>query len=185
MAVAGFVAWLADTAGSTALRESLHLYPLIETGHVLTIALFVGSIAMVDLRLLGVAFRSVPVSELTRRILPWTVAGFVLMAASGLLLFYAVPVRTYHSVWFRMKLGFMVVAALNVWWFHRRVERDRARWDTAERPPLAARLSAAISLVGWTGVIVTGRMIAYNWFDCDRPQSSFIAWFAGCTPAGT
>jgi hypothetical protein len=185
VAGAGFVAWLAGTAGSTALRESLHLYPLIETGHVLAITLFVGSIAMVDLRLLGVAFRAVPVSQVTQRILPWTLAGFVLMTATGLLLFYAIPVRTYHSLWFRLKLGFMVVAAVNVWWFHRRVERDRARWDTASRPPLAARLSAAISLASWASVIVTGRMIAYNWFDCDRPQSPFVAWFAGCTMAGS
>ena len=181
MAVAGFVAWLADTQGSTALRESLHLYPLIETGHVLTIALFVGSIAMVDLRLLGVAFRGVPVSEVMQRILPWTVAGFVLIAATGLMLFYAVPVRTYHSLWFRFKVALMIVAAVNVWWFHRRVERDRARWDTAAHPPLVVRVSAAISLVSWVGVIVMGRMTAYNWFDCDRPQSTFVAWFAGCT----
>ena len=185
MAAAGFVAWLADTAGSSALRESLHVYPLIESAHVLSIALFVGSIAMVDLRLLGAAFRAVPVSELTQRILPWTVAGFVLIAATGLLLFYAIPVRTYHSVWFRFKIGFMVIAAVNVWWFHRRVERDRARWDTVARPPLAARLAAALSLVSWAGVIVTGRMIAYNWFDCDRPQSPFVVWLAGCTLPGT
>jgi hypothetical protein len=185
MAVAGLVAWLADTAGSTALRESLHVYPLVETGHVLAIALFVGSIAMVDLRLLGVAFRTAPVSEMTQRVLPWTVAGFVMMAATGLMLFYAIPVRTYHSVWFRFKVGLMVAAAVNVWWFHHRIARGRARWDTAARPPLAARLSAAISLVVWAGVIVTGRMIAYNWFDCDRPQSPFVTWFAGCVLPGT
>ncbi len=185
MAGADFVAWLAGTAGSTALRESLHLYPLIEAAHVLAIALFVGTIAMVDLRLLGVAFKTVPVSQMTRRILPWTVAGFVLMTATGLILFYAIPVRTYHSLWFRFKIAFMIVAAANVWFFHRRIERDRERWDEAPRPPLGARLSAAISLVSWAAVIVTGRMIAYNWFDCDRPQSAFVAWFAGCTSPGT
>ena len=98
------VAWLAATEGSIALHESLYMYPLVETVHVIGIMLFAGTIAMVDLRLLGRAFTDTPVSEMTSRILPWTVAGFAVMAVTGMLLFYAIPVRTYHSVWFRLKL---------------------------------------------------------------------------------
>jgi peptidoglycan/LPS O-acetylase OafA/YrhL len=153
----------------------------IEAAHVLGNTLFVGSIAMVDLRLLGLAFRKVPVSQMNGRILPWTVVGFVLMAATGVALFYAIPVRTWHSVWFRAKLVLMLVAAVNIWIFHRRVERDRARWDSAERPPLGARISAAISLAAWIGVVVTGRMIAYNWFDCDKPQPPAVSALASCS----
>jgi hypothetical protein len=114
-------------------------------------------------------------------VLPWTVAGFVLMMATGLLLFYAIPMRTWHSVWFRAKLVLMVLAALNVWVFHRRVERDRAKWDASPAPPLGARLSAVVSLTAWIAVIVMGRMIAYNWFDCDKPQPPFVSSVAGCS----
>jgi hypothetical protein len=171
---------LADQPGSIALHESLYAYTWIETAHVLGITLFVGTIAMVDLRLLGVAFRSAPVSAMTARILPWTVAGFVLMIVTGALLFYAIPVRSFHSLWFRAKILLMGVAAINIFVFHARVERDRDRWDRAPTPPASARVAAAISLAAWAGVIVTGRMIAYNWFDCDKPQSAFMHLLTGC-----
>ncbi len=175
-----FALWLDSHAWSTALHESLWVYPLVESTHVLTVMLFVGMLAMVDLRMLGVAFRETPVSEMTRRVLPWSVAGFVIMMATGVVLFYAIPVRTAHSVWFRVKVILLIVAAINAWWFHRRVSLDRDRWDSQPKPPFNVRLTAAISLGCWTGVIVFGRMIAYNWFDCERSQSAFIAWAAGC-----
>ncbi len=172
--------WLAGTEGSIALRESLYAYPLVESAHVLGIMLFVGTIAMVDLRLLGRAFDSTPVSEMTAKILPWTVAGFIVMAITGLLLFYAIPVRTFHSVWFRAKVLLMVVAFVNVWIFHYRVQRDRERWDTMTVPPAGARICAAVSLGAWSLVIVAGRMIAYNWADCDRAQPAWVGWLAQC-----
>ena len=175
-----FVAWLAATEGSIALHESLYMYTIVETVHVLGILLFAGTIAMVDLRLLGRAFSGTPVSEMTARILPWTVAGFAVMVVSGLLLFYAIPVRSYYSVWFRIKLLFIVAAAINIWFFHRRVQRDRARWDRDPVPPLGARVSASVSLAAWTGVIVAGRMIAYDWFDCGRQQPAWVEWLVQC-----
>ena len=179
--VSPFAEWLAQTPWSIALHESLYAYTWIETAHVIAITLFVGTIAMVDLRLLGLAWRTVPVSQMTARILPWTVAGFIVMVITGVLLFYAIPVRTWHSVWFRAKVVLLLLAAINIWIFHRRVQRDRARWDAAALPPVAARVSAAVSLCVWLTVIVLGRMIAYNWFDCDRPQSAFIYAAAGCS----
>ena len=118
------------------------------------------------------------------RILPWTIAGFVVVAITGLLLFYAIPVRTFHSVWFRLKVVLILIAAINIVWFHYRVQRDRERWDSAAVPPLGARVCAAISLAAWGLVIVTGRMIAYNWADCDRAQPGWIDWLAQCASFG-
>lgn len=173
--------WMAATAGSIALHESLYMYPLVESTHVLTLMLFAGTVILVDLRLLGFAFTSIPVSEFTSRLLPWTVAGFLIMTATGALLFYAIPVRSYQSIWFRIKVIVLLAAGINAWLFHRRVEQNRDQWDGNIVPPLGARISAATSLACWVVVIVTGRMIAYNWFDCDRqPQSAFINWAAGC-----
>jgi hypothetical protein len=184
MSLLPLMEWLAGTRGSIALVESLYMYPLIETTHVLTLMLFLGTLAIVDLRLLGVAFKDVPVSEITARVLPFTVAGFTIMIVTGLLLFYAIPVRTYQSIWFRVKVLLLIAAGVNAWLFHRRIARDREHWDTRPRPPLGARAAAAASLAVWAGVIVTGRMIAYNWFDCDRqPQPDFVNWAAGCVVA--
>ena len=180
MSLLAFCEWLAETAWSIALHESLYAYPLIESTHVLALLLFAGTIAMVDLRLLGFAFREVPVSEMNARLLPWTVVGAVIMIGTGILLFYAIPVRTYQSVWFRIKVVFLIAAAINVWMFHKRVQRDRERWDSDPKPPLGARVIAGVSLTLWSGIIVFGRMIAYNWFDCYRPQSDFVYWVAGC-----
>jgi len=185
MSLMQFCEWLARTEWSIALHESLYMYPLVETTHVLSIMLFVGTVLFVDLRLVGWVFRDVPISEVTSRLLPWTVVGFVIMVTTGALLFYAIPVRTFTSVFFRVKVGMLVVAGINALLFHRRVQRDRSSWDRDPVPPRRIRLAGAVSLVSWTVVIVTGRMIAYNWFDCDnQPQTDFINWVAGCVVGG-
>lgn len=173
--------WLAATEWSIALHESLWMYPLIESTHVLTLGLFVGTALMLDLRLLGWSFTRVPISEFTRRMLPWTRVGFAVMATTGLLLFYAIPVRNYQNIFFRVKMIMLAFALFNIWYFHSRTERTVAAWDTEYTPPRAARVAGIASIVLWLSIVVAGRMIAYNWFDCDlQPQPAFINWAAGC-----
>ncbi len=185
MSLLSLCEWLAATPWSIALHESLHLYPLVETTHVLSLLLFVGTVAFVDLRLLGWVFREVPVSEISARLLPWTLGGFVIAVCTGALLFYAIPVRTYLSIFFRIKVVMLITAGLNAALLHRQMNRGAAVWDRDERPPLRARVAGAVSLVSWATVIVMGRMIAYNWFDCDnQPQSDFVNWAAGCVLEG-
>src|SRR5258707_10401059 len=87
--VLGFCQWLESTPGSVALHESIWGYPIVESVHVLTLCLFLGLSVMLDLRLLGVTLRKTRVSEVTARILPWTVAGFIVMVISGSRLFLA------------------------------------------------------------------------------------------------
>ncbi|MBI1359410.1 MAG: hypothetical protein GC155_03905 [Alphaproteobacteria bacterium] len=159
-----------DTADSWSLQfhGSLNLWGLTEGTHVMTLVLFAGTIFLVDLRLLGVAFKSVPFSKLNDKILPLTVAGFIIMIVTGVILFLAKPLDYYHSVWFRTKMIFLVIASLNIFWFHFKVQKNQEEWDTAENPPRAARISAAISITSWTIIILCGRFIAYNWFDCDK-----------------
>lgn len=176
-----FCEWLAATDHSTALRESLYMYPLVESTHVLFLLLFVGLTVMLDLRLLGIALRQLPVSELVDRILPWVRWGFAVMVFTGVLLFFAIPVRTYQSVWFRAKMMMLTLAALNIWYFHYRVYPARDAWDRDPRPPWAVRRAGLASILLWAGIVVAGRFIAYNWFDCDiQPQPAFVNWFAGC-----
>ncbi|HEY7819394.1 MAG TPA: DUF6644 family protein [Vicinamibacteria bacterium] len=181
MSLLPFCRWLAETRWSVALHESLWVYPLVESTHVWSLALFVGFTVLLDLRLVGAAMRSVPTSEVARRLFPWMIAGFAIMVVTGLLLFYAIPVRTYQSVFFRLKLILLALAAINVFVFHSGIWRQVADWDRDSRPPRAARVAGALSLLLWVGVIFCGRMIAYNWFDCDRqPQPAIVNWAAGC-----
>jgi hypothetical protein len=181
-----FCQWLADTPGSIALHESLFMYPLLESTHVLSLCLFVGLAATFDLRLLGVAFRTVPVTAIKRRLGPWVVVGFVVMVASGVLLFYAIPVRSYQNIFFRIKVVMLIFAGLNAFVFHSTVDRRVSAWDRDPLPPRAARRAGAASLLLWAVIIVCGRMIAYNWFDCDKqPQPPIVNTLTGCVvPAG-
>jgi hypothetical protein len=160
-----FFEWLEGTAGSVAIRESTLLYPFIETSHVLTLCLFLGMIAMLDLRLIGVGLRGVPVSEVAGRLLPWALGGFVLMAISGMLLFYSGPVRASGNVFFRIKMVMIGLTGINALLFHFTIYKRVADWDGDATPPWRARLAGICSLVLWCMVVICGRMQAYNWFD--------------------
>ena len=81
------------------------MWPLIESTHVLNIALFVGTAVMMDLRFLGVTFKSVPISEFTSRMLPWTRGAFAVMVVTGLVIFYSNPLRYYHNIFFGSRSG--------------------------------------------------------------------------------
>jgi hypothetical protein len=184
MSLLRFCQWLAETRGSIALHESLYMYPVVESVHVLTLCVFVGMSVLLDLRLLGLTMRGVRVSEITDRLLPWMQAGFVVMMGSGVLLFYAIPIRSYQNIFFRIKMIMLVFAGLNACVFHVGVHRRCSDWDLDRRPPRAARAAGAASLVLWAAIVVCGRMIAYNWFDCDKqPQPGWVNWAAGCVVA--
>ena len=181
MSLLAFCEWLAATRGSIALHESLVMYPIIESTHVLALTLFVGLAVILDLRLLGLALTRVPVTDMTTRLLPWTKVGFIIMVITGVLLFYAIPVRTYQSVFFRAKVVMLILAGLNVWIFNNRVFLRVGEWDRDAVAPKAARRAGLFSLILWGGIIVAGRMIAYNWFDCDiQPQPAIVNFVAGC-----
>jgi hypothetical protein len=184
MSLLPFCQWLADTRGSVALHESLYMYPVVESVHVLTLCLFIGMTVLLDFRLLGFGLRGVPLTDITTRLAPWLRLGFVVMVVTGAMLFYAIPIRSYQNVFFRAKVIMLLLAGLNAWFFHSGIYRRVSEWNLAAVAPKRARMAGAISLILWSGIIVAGRMIAYNWFDCDLPQPAPIVWAAGCTPPG-
>jgi hypothetical protein len=157
--------WLAHTRASVAMTESVWVFPIVESIHVLSLCLFLGMAAILDLRLLSLVMRDLPVSEVATRLLPWTAAGFVLMMVSGVLTFLNAPVRYYENIFFRIKMAALVLAGLNVWVFHAGIWRRVASWDRDAVAPFRARLAGGLSLVLWACIVVAGRMIAYNWFD--------------------
>jgi hypothetical protein len=174
----------ADSSWSIGLHESRYGYPLVESIHVWALCLFFGLAVIFDLRLLGLTMKKVPVSDLARRLMPWTVAGFIVMVISGILLFSAIPLRSYQNIFFRVKMVMLALAGVNVWIFHTKVYRRVEAWDRDSAPPIAARLAGAFSLVLWVCIIFSGRMIAYNWFDCDhQPQPEIINYLTSCVPS--
>ena len=179
--MSNFIDWLASTSGSIALRESLYMYPWIESAHVLFIAIFFGTLFFVDLRLTGYGFKNLSISQMNAKILPLTIIGFTLMITTGLLLFYALPIRNYHNLFFRIKLVLMLLAGLNAWYFHITMNKQSMVWDKKSLIPFSMKLSASASLFLWGLVIISGRMIAYNWFDCDKqPQSELVNFLISC-----
>ncbi len=169
------------TSWSQQFAGSLHLWALTEGTHVLALMLFAGTILMVDLRMLGLAFRDVPYSVLNNRVLPFTVTGFVILAVTGLLLFFANPVLYYHSVWFRAKVIFLLVAAANIFWFHHSIQKNQTEWDERPNLPTRVKLAAGISLVCWALVILFGRLTAFTWFECENMRPGTFGYiFAEC-----
>lgn len=154
--------WLNDSPIGTSIRESEVVFPVIESVHVLAIALLVGTVLILDLRLLGAILRREPVSQIATQILPWTWAGFAVMFTSGLLLFWAEAVKCYGNPAFRWKLGLLFLLGLNPLVFHSTIYKRVAEWDTDPVPPWRARLAAVVSLSLWSGVIIAGRAIAYS-----------------------
>jgi hypothetical protein len=161
---AGALGALEASGLGQAMRQWLWLYPSVETVHIVGIGLLFGSIAILDLRLLGFS-RSIPVSRLARHVLPWTAAAFLLIVPSGLLMFTAHATEFISSPVFVLKMGLILAAGLNAALFHAMVFPSVGVWDAEEMrrlpPPPSARISAAISLVVWVCVIACGRLLAY------------------------
>ena len=164
MDLSAFFQWLEATSGSILIRESIIVYPIIETTHVLTLGLFLGLIALLDLRLLGVGLKGVPVSQVAGRLLPWALVGFALMSISGVLLFYSGPVKAAGNIFFRIKMVMIALAGVNALVFHYTIHKRVASWDNDPAPPARAKLAGVLSLLLWCGVVICGRMQAYNWF---------------------
>ena len=155
--------WLQETQGSIAIRESILMFPLLEGSHLLGIAVSAGTIAMSDLRMMGLIFKKESASDVFHQLIPWTTAGFALMIVTGMLLLWSEPVKLYGSIWFRYKVLFLILAGLNVLIFHSsKVYRTIHEWEWDANPPRAAKIAGWVSLISWGIVIIAGRTTAYN-----------------------
>jgi hypothetical protein len=143
-----------------AMRQWLWLYPAVETVHIVGIAILVGSIAVLDLRLLGLS-RSLPVRRLAAHVLPWTIGSFALILPSGLAMFVAHANDFISNPVFAAKICLILAAIANAGIFHAGVFRGAAQWDVDAMPPVSARVAAAASLLLWVSVIACGRLLAY------------------------
>ena len=155
--------WLQATPVATTISENENLFPWIESVHVLAIVLVVGTISIVDLRLLGIASLDLTVRRLMRDVIPYTWGAFAVAAVTGSLMFSSDAVHYAHNFLFRGKLVLLALAGLNMAVFHFIGIGDVERWDTGTgHTPIAAKAAATISLLVWIAVVAFGREIGFT-----------------------
>ncbi len=159
--IAAFCQWLEQTTVGTVIRQSLWLFPVIETIHIFGIVILVGATSILDLRLMGLTFREEPVSKLAERFLPWAWGGFLIQVITGTLLFSSEASKMYGNLAFGVKMLLIVVAGINALVFHTIAYQSVGKWERDPVAPLGARAAGLISILLWFGIVAAGRWIAY------------------------
>lgn len=153
--------WIDNTPMAEEIRVSLWIFPTLEIAHVAAIAVVLGSIARVDLRLAGLVSRDRAISEISHEMLPWTWIGFALATIFGVLLFVGQPTRYVSVAFFDAKLILILLAGLNMLAFEYLTRRGIGTWDCAAVPPIQVRLAGGLSLAFWISVAICGRLIGF------------------------
>jgi hypothetical protein len=161
MSVDGFLAAIESSGLGTYMREAPFGFVPVEIVHVLALTLVFGSIAMIDLRLIGLASLRQPVSTLTRDLLPITWVAFAMAVLSGSMMFMAKASNYFYAFEFRMKILLIILAGVNMIAFHRGPFRSIQSWDTQVPPPGQVRMFGLVSILLWVGVIFLGRFIGF------------------------
>jgi hypothetical protein len=152
--------WLETLPISTHIAETWW-FPLLESLHVLGSTFIVGSILMVDLRLLNLAGTKYPVTRIIREVIPWTYAGSTVSVVTGIGMFMTRASRYAEIPWFQVKMALLVLAALNMAVFHLLSARSIGKWDTATSTTTAAKFAGASSLLLWIGIMLSGRWVGH------------------------
>lgn len=154
--------WLQASSLAVFIHKTAWAFTTIELVHVFAISLVIGTIAIVDLRLLGLASTKRPFTELARGLLPWTWAAFVLAMMAGSLLFISQATEYFVNTTFWMKMSIMLLAGINMLIFELITVRGVQKWDLESTPPLPARLAGGISLACWALVVIFGRWTGFT-----------------------
>jgi uncharacterized membrane protein len=153
--------WLQNTSVADIIGQSAYLFPLIESLHVLSITVMMGTIALVDLRLVGLINRERPVSQVLREVLPFTSGAFISSVITGTLLFTSHAVQYMSNGPFIAKMVLMLVAGVNILIFHGVTQRTMRQWDLG-KPPLRAVIAGGTSLILWIAIVACGRWIGFT-----------------------
>jgi uncharacterized protein DUF6644 len=162
MNISDFLGSVEHSNLATTIRNSLYLFPLIESFHVIGLSMVFGTIAIVDLRLLGIASTRRPFTRIASDVLKWTWAAFALTATTGLLMFTTNAGVYYHNFFFRSKMALLALAGINMLVFELTAGRSVERWDKNKSAPLAGKTVAALSLLFWITIIFFGRWIGFT-----------------------
>ena len=152
--------WLAGTALSHAIQEALWLIPLLQALHILAIAMVMSSVAMLDLRLVGIG-TAASTMEAGRRFLPWIWVGLGLLLATGILQIVAEPKRTLdHNPAFQLKALLLALGFVSILFFQSSLRRHVEFWETSRHRGGKLAL-ALLSFLLWCAILFAGRWIAY------------------------
>lgn len=154
--------WIQNSSVGTGIRESVYVFPLIEATHVIGLAVSVGTIAIVDLRLIGATLTKEPVTDVIEQLQPWTLWGFAVQFISGFFLFWSEAARLYPSYSYRAKFVFIALLGINALLFHTTIYKSVDKWDRDAVTPFRARIAGWIGITFWAAVIFFGRWTAYN-----------------------
>jgi hypothetical protein len=144
------------------IRDSLYFFPFLESLHVVGLTMVFGTIAVLDLRMLGIASLSRPVSKVAVDVEKWAWWAFALTFVTGALMFLTNAGVYYHNIFFRLKMAMLVLAGINVAVFELTARRTLQQWNTDAKAPFAGRAAATISLVLWIAIIFMGRWIGFT-----------------------
>jgi hypothetical protein len=156
--------WLEATTLAEFVSQSLYGFQIVVAFHLLGLGVSVGMLLWVDLRLMGVVMREIPVSVLYQRIAPWMLSGFAVMFVSGAMLFVGYATAAADNTWFRIKLAALFVAAVNAAVYHVWTERRFRDWHDDRAVPVGARTAGIVSIAVWAVVVFAGRMMSYTMF---------------------
>lgn len=156
-----FAAWLAHTPISQFIQNVLWIIPAVQTVHILAIAAVLSSVAMIDLRIFGLAGRGMTMAETAGRFVPWIWWSLLVLAVTGVTLITGEPVRSLTNPAFQIKMALLLAAMMVTFVFQRSVSRQAPAWDSVPRLPGAVRIAALATLLLWFAIAVFGRWIAY------------------------
>ncbi len=152
--------WLSATPLSLALRELDWLVPLLQTVHILAIAMVVSSVFLIDVRLLDFT-RSQSITETARRFMPWIWTGLAILAVSGAALITVEPMRALPNPAFQIKMALLFVAIAATWLFQISLRGDAVFWQSAGSRRSMATVLAVSAFLLWCAIVGAGRLIAY------------------------
>lgn len=162
MSLSHLLSWLENTSVAQTVRESGSIFPWIESVHVIALALVVGSISVVDLRLLGVTSLNRSVTRIMKDVLPITWAAFAVALVTGAAMFSSNAVAYSRNIPFQLKLVALALAAINMLVFHLIIRRNVTRWIEERRTPVSAKVAGGVSMVLWVAVVALGRWIGFT-----------------------
>jgi len=146
-----FFEWCGNTWLGTSVRDTVWAFPVIETFHLLALAVILGTVLIVNLRVFGLGARFGGISPMARELEPWLVTSLAVGLVSGVLLFVSEPMKCYESVSFPIKIG--LIAVVIPWHF-----LNQRKWAKAEE---SSKLAAGVTLALWTGIGLLGKGIPY------------------------
>ena len=150
-----FFEWMGGTRLSAFFLESIWPTPIVQNIHLVAIAVFAGSVLVVDLRMLGRGLRETPLADLARAVEPWLIGSFVVLVLTGIPQMASTALKQYYSPFFWWKMQAVLIGV--IWTIA--VRQRIAMRPEAELGPVWPKVVALVSIALWTSVTIGARLI--------------------------